>query len=89
MAKVKISRIRIDYSDGTYDNIAPIQEDPILLYSLERNNTIENVSANGAYTHLAIAALLFLTAVSNEYINYKGYDPQVIKLLKCWSENNL
>lgn len=89
MAKTKILRIRIDYTDGSYDSIKPLQEDPILLYGLERNGTTEKKSSDGAYTHGAIAALLFITIIFNQYTEYKVLDPNIVRILKCWFEKPL
>lgn len=89
MANTKILRIRIDYTDGSYDSITPIQEDPMLLYGLERNGTAEKDSSNGAYTHGAIAALLFITVIFNQYKEYKVLDPNIVKILNCWFEKPL
>ncbi len=87
MATASISRIRIDYSDGSYDSITPLEADNMILFGLERNTTADKTGSNGAYTNAAIAAFLFYTAISNQNIDYKGNEPEVIKLLMYWSKN--
>lgn len=80
----KISSIHIDYSDGSYDIIKPIQEDPILISSLERTNADGDRIINRAHTNGAIAALLFMTVFSNQRTEYFSHDPKVGALLNAW-----
>ena len=84
MATAKISRIRIDYSDGSYDSIKLIQEGDFPLYSLDRNKArMESVSL-GAHTAGAIAALMFMTAISYQQTEYIAHDPKVGALITAW-----
>jgi len=88
MEKASVSRIFIEYKDGSYDTIEPIQEDPTLfLYGLERNNASGDRIIDGAHTNAAIAALLFVTAINAKHIDYNLSDPQIFKLLKYWNDN--
>lgn len=84
MATAKISRIRIDYSDGSYDSIKLIQDGDFPLYSLDRNKArMESVSL-GAHTAGAIAALMFMTAITYQQTEYFSHDPKVGALLNAW-----
>lgn len=81
-----VLRISIEYSDGSYDIIKPIQEDPILISSLERNNAGGECNYSKAHTNGAIASLLFMTAITNQRTEYKAYDPRVGTLLRSWKD---
>ena len=84
MSTSSISSIQIDYADGSYDIIKPIQEDPILISSLERTNADGDSIYNRFHTNGAIAALLFMTAFSNRRTEYFSHDPKVGALLNAW-----
>lgn len=82
MSTSPISCIHIDYTDGSYDIIKPIQEDPISISSLERRNADSDSIYSSAHTNGAIAALLFMTAFFNQRTEYFSHDPKVGVLLK-------
>jgi len=84
MSTSPISSIHIDYADGSYDIIKPIQNDPILISSLERRNANGDIIYNRFHTNGAIASLLFMTEFSNERTEYFSNDPKVGALLTAW-----
>lgn len=84
-----VSCIRIDYEDGSNDIIKLTQDGELMLYNLDRKNSVDEKINSGFYTNGAIAATLFLTAISNHQIEYKSHDPKVIKLLKSWFDEKV
>lgn len=85
MKKATVSRIFIEYRDGSYDTIEPVQEDPdLFLYGLERNNASGDSTFNGSYTNWAIACLLFITAIKNQHTENRAYDSIIGPLMEGW-----
>ena len=80
-----VSRIRVEYADGSFDTISLIQGGDFPLYSLDRKRAGAESVSLGAHTSGAIAALLFMTAVSNQHTEYSSRDPKVAVLLRSWS----
>lgn len=54
-----VSRIQIDYSDGSYDDIKLAEDHSFLLYNLNRIKNMIELPLTGAYSAGAIAAFLF------------------------------
>ena len=79
----QITRIRIEYADGSMDEIEalPDSNTEIPLYGWTRTRPNFQRPA-GAYTAHAIAALLFKTALSRQLTEYDISDPKIRDLLR-------
>lgn len=80
-----VSHIHVEYADGSFDAISLIQDGDFPLYSLDRKRADAESVSLGAHTSGAIAALLFMTAMSNQHTEYSARDPKVAALLRSWS----
>lgn len=84
MTSSSVSRIHIEYSDGSYDNIRLLQNGKYPIYDLNRQKENDAMTSLGAHSSGAIAALLFITAISNERTEYSPVDPMVGALINTW-----
>lgn len=81
-----VAHIRIDYTDGSFDEIKLIQEGDFPLFSLHRNQPgIDNERCE-AHTGGAIASLLYITLATNQHTKYSCADTRVLTLSRCWQE---
>jgi hypothetical protein len=79
----RVTRIQVEYDDGSCDTAELGQVSPIVLYGLTRKRP-DSVSPRGAYTHGAIAALLFKTVVTTQWTDYASADREMTGLLRYW-----
>jgi hypothetical protein len=79
----QVIRIRVEYDDGSWDVIKPIQQGELPLYGLERARP-DSSTPVGAYTTAGIAALLFSTAITVKWTEYSSKDAKMAKLIRCW-----
>lgn len=86
MATSSVSHITIEYSDGSYDNIIPLQNGESPVFSLDRKIESDKMVSLGAHSAGAIAALLYITAMSNQRTKYSPVDPRVGSLYHSWIE---
>lgn len=82
-----VSHIHVEYTDGSFDAISLIQDGDLPLYSLDRKRAGAESVSLGAHTSGAIVALLFMTAMSNQYTEYSFADPRVLALHRSWVES--
>ena len=82
-----ISHIHVEYADGSFDAISLIQDGNFPLYSLDRKRAGTESASLGAHSSGAIAALLFITAISNQHTEYSARDPKVAALHRSWVES--
>ncbi len=87
MKQPTVTRIRVDYDDGSYDTIELLQRGKLPLFGLARNGP-DLESPSGAYTTGAIAALLFCTAIKAERTEYSPADKQIAGLLRHWASQS-
>ena len=81
-----VSHINVEYIDGSSDTISLIQDGDFPLFSLTRKRANDESVSLGAHTSGAIAALLFITAISNSYHEYSVQDPKILLLHRYWTE---
>ena len=79
-----VSRILVQYEDGSFDEIKPLQRGDAPLYSLRRQQPGAQASP-GAFTPAAIAALLFKTAMTSGWTAYSSKDKKMAALVGHWS----
>ena len=77
----RVTRIHVEYEDGSFDNMELLPGDDLPLYDLRRKQGGSRKRNLGAHTGGAVAALLFLTASSSFRREYSAMDPDVVKLL--------
>ena len=83
----RVTRIHVEYDDGSYDTAELRQVSPHGLYSFTRKRQ-DSVVPPGAYTSGAIAALLFKTAITTSWTDYAAPDRDFTGLLRYWMETH-
>jgi hypothetical protein len=83
----RVTRIHVEYDDGSRDTAELGQVSPIALYGLTRQRP-DSVAPRGAYTNGAIAALLFKTAITTFWTDYAAPDREIAGLLRYWLETH-
>jgi hypothetical protein len=81
--RARVTRIRIEYDDGSCDTADLTQVSPSALYGFTRKRK-DTLDPRGAYTAGAIAALLFKTAITTLWTDYDAPDHEIAGLLRCW-----
>ena len=76
-----VTRIQLDYEDGSSDEIKLLQGGEFPVYDLQRKRPGEEVRSLSAHSYGAIAAILFHTATTTERIEYSLGDPKIRELL--------
>jgi hypothetical protein len=85
MKQPTVTRILVEYDDGSCDAIQLLQRGDFPLYGLTRKRP-DSETPRGAYTAPAIAALLFSTAFTTKWTEYSSRDKKLVKLIRCWLE---
>jgi hypothetical protein len=80
---LRVTSIRVEYDDGSYDLAELRQINPIILYGLTHSQP-DSTRPRGAYTNGAVAAFLFKTAVTTLRADYAVQDSDMIRLLQHW-----
>jgi hypothetical protein len=83
MRQPTVARIRVEYDDGSCDTIELLQRGDLPLYGLTRKRQ-GSESPRGAYTTVAVAALLFSTAFSTKWTEYSARDKRFGGLIRYW-----
>jgi hypothetical protein len=78
-----VTRILVEYDDGSCDRIELLQRGEFPLYGLTRKRP-DSETPRGAYTTAAIAALLFGTAFTTKWTEYSTRDTKLMRLIRCW-----
>jgi hypothetical protein len=86
MSEPKITRIHVDYEDGSSDDIQHLSHDESSHYGLFRNRPDTEERNLGLHSSGAIAALLFVTALHGRRREYSSFDREIVKLLRTLSE---
>jgi len=81
-----VSNIHVEYSDGSCDDIELIHNGKDPQYELNRTKSNAEHTSLGLHSGGAIAALLFITAISNKRTEYDFQDPRVIALCDAWRD---
>ncbi len=76
----QVSRIRVDYEDGSFDVIENLPQDETAFYNLCRKRPLHGAFRLGIHTAGAIGAILFLTALHGKRRDYSLADPELQKL---------
>lgn len=72
-----VTRIHLDYEDGSADEITLLQHGELPVYDLRRKRSGAEMRSLGAHTFGAIAAILFHTVTTTERIEYSLGDPKL------------
>ena len=83
MSPPAVTRIRVEYDDGSCDTIELLQQGDLPLYGLTRKRP-DSETPRGAYTTAAIAALLFSTAFTTKWMEYSARDTKLAGLIRYW-----
>jgi hypothetical protein len=81
-----VTRIQLEYADGSSDDIRLLSRGVCPLFRLSRQRPDTKMRDLGAHTAGAIAAILFRTAVNTERTEYPFNDPKLIAVLRQWFE---
>jgi hypothetical protein len=93
MSEPRVTRIHVEYDDGSFDDIGhlpqqdghlPQQEPPF--YSLGRKRPHSHKRDLGAHTSGAIAGILYVTAFYGRRHEYSVGDPDVSKLFEAFTK---
>jgi hypothetical protein len=79
-----VTRIYVEYADGSSDDIRLLQRGACPLFGLRRKRPDTEISDLGAHTAGAVAAILFRTAVTTERTEYPFDDPKLVAVLRQW-----
>jgi len=82
----QVARIRIEYADGSLDDITLVPNPGLPLFGLDRAQPGKPSRSLGAHSAGAIAALLFRTALTTQRIEYSFRDPKIAELLRHAAE---
>lgn len=83
MSSPAVSRISVEYVDGSCDTIDLLYGGELPLYSFTRRRS-NFEPTGGAYTTSAIAALLSRTAYTTKWTEYSAQDPNMVGLIRSW-----
>ena len=83
MSHPAVTRIRVEYNDGSCDTIELLQRGDFPLYGLIRKRP-DSEQPRSAYTTAAIAALLFSTAFATRWTDYSATDKKLRGLIRHW-----
>lgn len=76
-----VTRIHVDYEDGSSDEIRLLQGGEMPVYDLSRKSPGDEMHELGAHSHGAIAAILFHTVTTTQRIEYSLGEPRIRALL--------
>ena len=82
----QVAQIRIEYEDGSFDDIKLVPNPGLPLYGLDRTRPGKPKRSLGAHSAGAIAALLFRTALTAHRTEYSYRDPKIAELLRHAAE---
>ena len=87
MCEPQVKCIRVEYADGSVDEIENLPGANIPLYNLRRKRGCADMDELGMHTGTAVAGLLFLTASTTLRREYSSVDPEMYWLLTGGKEN--
>ncbi len=83
----QVSKITVEYSDGSFDTMKLLQDGDLTLYSLARNSNNRSVFTTGAYTAAEVAGLLYITISTTLFTEYSELDKRIYDLGQSWRES--
>lgn len=87
MIEPQVKCIRVEYADGSVDEIENLPGANMPLYNLRRKRGCADMNELGMHTGTAVAGLLFLTASTTLRREYSSVDPEMYWLLTGGKEN--
>ena len=81
-----VTSIRVEYADGSFDEIKLLQRAVCPLFGLSRKRSDSEIRNLGAHTSGAIAMILFRTALATERTEYPFNEPKLIAALRPYFE---
>jgi hypothetical protein len=87
MSEPQVKFIRVEYADGSVDEIENLPGANMPLYDLRRKRGCADMNELGIHTGRAVAGLLFLTASTTLRREYSSVDPEMYWLLTGGKEN--
>lgn len=87
MSEPQVKCIRVEYMDGSVDEIENLPGANMPLYNLRRKRGCADMNELGMHTGTAVAGLLFLTASTTLRREYSSVDPEMYWLLTGGKEN--
>jgi len=86
MSEPRVTRIHVEYEDGSIDDIEHLPQDETAFYDLRRKRPDSRKRGLGLHTSGAIAAILFVTAFYGRRREYSVGDPEIYKLLNAFTK---
>ncbi|MCX7275665.1 MAG: hypothetical protein NTV19_21565 [Burkholderiales bacterium] len=87
MSEPQVKCIRVEYVDGSVDEIENLPGANMPLYNLRRKRGCADMNELGMHTGTAVAGLLFLTASTTLRREYSSVDPEMYWLVTGGKEN--
>jgi hypothetical protein len=81
-----VTSIRLEYADGSCDDIKLLQRGICPLFRLSRKRPDSEMHNLGAHTSGAIAIILFRTALATERTEYPFHEPKLVEALRPYLE---
>ena len=82
METPRVTRIHVEYEDGSSDEMELLPENDLPLYDLRSRGPVQRRVRQGVFTHYAVAALVFQTAFERRWQGYQALDPKWIELMQ-------
>lgn len=82
----QVSKISVEYSDGSSDTIKLLQDGDLTIYALDRNRVGIQNRISGGYTNAEIAGILFISVMTTNYTDYSVADKRIYSLIEAWRE---
>lgn len=83
----QVSKISVEYSDGSSDTIKLLQDGDLTIYTLDRNRVGIQNCISGGYTNAEIAGILFISVMTTNYTEYSVADKRIHSLIEAWRES--
>lgn len=87
MSEPQVKCIRVEYADGSVDEIETLPGANMPLYNLRRKRGCTDMAELGMHTGTEVAGLLFLTASTTLRREYSTVDPEMYWLLTGGKES--
>lgn len=81
-----VTSIRLEYADGSCDDIKFLHRGVCPLFRLSRKRPDTEMRDLGAHTSGAIAIILFRTALATERTEYPFHEPKLVEALRPYLE---
>jgi len=84
MTDAKVTRVRVEYEDGSEDELRLIQEGELTIYGLERFDPEGASGGRAAYSGGGMAGLLYITLITGIRTEYSSRDLRVAELARAF-----